>query len=128
MTNQEIHEEGYEKTRNPDGNWFLNNRSNESLRLAYLFLWNYSQRLYIGNPEVLDKTFFEDLLVFKVDLSDSGRDGSQNYEQLMISVQQELNYFVNGASYPGNNHSGALSLGIKDSEYLDQFFVLMELF
>jgi hypothetical protein len=120
MIDNEINQEGFEKNRNPEGNWFFHNRSNESLRLAYLLLLNFSQRLSIGNPHKLDERFFEDLMIFQVNLSDSGQEASQNYEKLMQSVRQELNYFINGASYPETSDGSALSLEINDSEYLDR--------
>jgi hypothetical protein len=113
-------EEGFVKNRNPEGNWFDRNRTNESLRLGYLLLWNFAQRLDVGNPEKLDEKFLEDLMIFKVNLTDSGIEDSQNYEKLMVSVHQELNYFVNGTNYPGISDSSALSVEIKDAKYLDQ--------
>jgi len=106
--------------RNPEGNWLVRDRSNESLRLAYLLLWNFAQRLASGNPEELDDSFFHDLLVFKIDLSDRDSQVMQNYEKLMISVRQELNMFINGVSYPDTAGGSPLSLGIQDSLYLDQ--------
>lgn len=120
MDDSELDLEELNPNRNPEGNWLVRNRSNESLRLSYLFLWNFAQRLASGNPEELDDSFFHDLLVFKVDLSDNNSQVMQNYEKLMISVRQELNLFINGVSYPDTAGGSPLSLGIQDSLYLDQ--------
>ena len=103
--------------RNPQGNMTQVGRTNEALRLGYLLLWNFANRLGDGNSEELQEDFYRDLFIFKVDLADKESDKTLNYERLMIEVRNELNYFINGAPYP--EKSNFRNLGIEDSNFLD---------
>ena len=103
--------------QNPRGNERNVGRTNEALRLGYLLLWNFADRLAHGNSKELDQDFYKNLIVFKVDWSDNGLDKSLSHEKLMLEVRNELNYFINGAPYPEKAHFR--NLGIEDSNFLD---------
>jgi hypothetical protein len=103
--------------QNPRGNERNVGRTNEALRLGYLLLWNFANRLAYGDPKELDQDFYKNLIVFKVDWSDNGLDKSLSHEKLMLEVRHELNYYINGAPYPEKAHFR--NLGIEDSNFLD---------
>ena len=103
--------------RNPQGNWAQVGRTNEALRLGYLLLWNFANRLGYGDSTNLGEDFYNDLIVFKVDWADKESDKTLNYEKLMVELRNELNYFINGAPYPEKAHFR--NLGIEDSNFLD---------
>ena len=103
--------------RNPQGNMSQVGRTNEALRLGYLLLWNFANRLGYGNAEELQQDFYNDLIVFKVDWADKDSDKTLNYEKLMVEVRNELNYFINGSPYP--EKSNFRNLGIEDPNFLD---------
>ena len=108
----------YDKNKqNPRRNERNVGRTNEALRLGYLLLWNFANRLGYGDPKELGDDFYNDLIVFKVDWSDNGLDKSLNHEKLMVELRHELNYFINGAPYPEKAHFR--NLGIEDSNFLD---------
>jgi hypothetical protein len=50
--------------RNPQGNMSQVGRTNEALRLGYLLLWNFANRLGYGNAEELQQDFYNDHLCF----------------------------------------------------------------
>jgi hypothetical protein len=99
---------------NPTGNFTQTGRSNEALRLAYVLLWNFSKRVSDGNPEKLDHTYFDDIITFKVPRHSKIEDPEPDYEKLMVDVQKEFNFFVNGSEYGENE-----ILAIRDAKYLD---------
>ena len=103
--------------RNPQGNMAQIGRTNEALRLGYLLLWNFANRLGYGDSKNLGEDFYNDLIVFKVDWADKESDKTLNYEKLMVELRNELNYFINGAPYPEKSHFR--NLGIEDSDFLD---------
>jgi len=109
----------YEKSRkNPRGTWRDVGRSSEALRLGYLLLWNFANRLKYGNAEVLDEDFFRDLFSFNSNWADTESEKSLNYEKLMVELCDELNFFINGAPFP-EKHNSFLDLSIQDPRYLD---------
>jgi hypothetical protein len=103
--------------QNPRGNERNVGRTNEALRLGYLLLWNFADRLAYGNSKELDQDFYKNLIVFKVDWSDNGLDKSLSHEKLMLEVRHELNYYINGAPYPEKSHFR--NLAIQDPNFLD---------
>jgi hypothetical protein len=108
----------YDKNKqNPRRNERNVGRTNEALRLGYLLLWNFANRLGYGDSKKLGDDFYNDLIVFKVDWSDNGLDKSLNHEKLMVELRHELSYFINGAPYPEKAHFR--NLGIEDSDFLD---------
>jgi hypothetical protein len=108
----------YDKNKqNPRRNERNVGRTNEALRLGYLLLWNFANRLGYGDSKKLGDDFYNDLIVFKVDWSDNGLDKSLNHEKLMVELRNELNYFINGAPYP--EKANFRNLGIEDSNFLD---------
>jgi hypothetical protein len=108
----------YDKNKqNPRRNERNVGRTNEALRLGYLLLWNFANRLGYGDSKKLGDDFYNDLIVFEVDWSDNGLDKSLHHEKLMVELRHELNYFINGAPYPEKAHFR--NLGIEDSNFLD---------
>ena len=51
--------------QNPRGNERNVGRTNEALRLGYLLLWNFADRLAYGNSKELDQDFYKNLIDFK---------------------------------------------------------------
>jgi len=100
---------------NPSGNQTQVGRSNEALRLAYILLWNFAERVSEGNTEKLDEFYFNDLMTFKVSRNARNEEPSLSYQTLMLDVQDELNYFINGSRF----NQGSNNLGIRDTAYLD---------
>ena len=100
---------------NPLGNQTQIGRSNEALRLAYILLWNFAQRVSEGNPEKLDERYFDELITFLVPRSAKDESPEDSYPGLMLEVQSELNFFINGSRFAQK----AGDLAIRDSKYLD---------
>jgi hypothetical protein len=100
---------------NPSGNQTQVGRSNEALRLAYILLFNFAYRVGGGNPEKLDEDYFAELPTFMVPRNAKDESPEPSYRGLMLEVQDELNFFINGTRFdePSN------SLAILDAEYLD---------
>ena len=100
---------------NPSGNQTGVGRSNEALRLAYILLFNFAHRVSLGNPEKLDKDYFADLYTFQVPRNAKNESSDLSYHGLMLEVQSELNFFINGSQFDEKSNN----LCIQDSEYLD---------
>jgi hypothetical protein len=105
---------------NPSGNQTQVGRSNEALRLAYLLLWNFAYRVADGNPEKLEAKFYSDLVIFMTSKVARDETPEPTYHGLMLEVQNELNYFINGAHFDETHTLGRYELGIRDTEYLDE--------
>ena len=103
---------------NPQKNQREVGRTNEALRLGYVFLWLFARRLEIGNPEVIGLDEYHDLNLLRVNW-ESEVDRTKNYGKLMVAVCEELNVFVNGVGWPDTPRGSMLGLHIKDSRYLD---------
>lgn len=111
--------------KNPRGNQSGVGRTNESIRMAYLLLWNFALRVLNGNPESLSTGAnifndpFQDLLFsFKNIWADNIKKQEPNYRKLMIDLTDELNIFINGVKFPGVSIDSN-NLHLKDPDYLD---------
>lgn len=110
--------------KNPRGNQSGVGRTNESIRMAYLLLWNFALRVLNGNPESLSTDAnifndpFQDLLSFKSVWADNIKKQESNYRKLMIDLTDELNIFINGVKFPGVSIDSD-NLHLKDPDYLD---------
>jgi len=111
---------------NPSGNQSQVGRSNEALRLAYLLLWNFAYRVANGNPEKLEESYYSDLLIFLTSKVTRDETPEPSYHGLMLEVQNELNYFINGADFDETLTLGACDLGIRDPEYLDEIAAVFQ--
>jgi len=100
---------------NPSGNQSQVGRSNEALRLAYILLYNFAHRVGGGNPEKLGEEYFADLYTFMVPRNARNESPDPSYRGLMLEVQSELNFFINGSRFDEKSNN----LAIRDSEYLD---------